>query len=204
MLTQFRSSSPLPFFLPTIVFLVLTCSIEVNAQATAERPQLPSKAYTDILKAEFDHGEYEPRFPDQSKWLDGGERYTILEQSAANKDQTDLVAYEAVSGKRSVLVAAKQLIPAGGKSPLDVNDYSWSADNSSLLTFTNSQKVWRRYTRGDYWLLRLSDGKLTQLGKSVPAASMMFCKFSPDGKSVAYVSRNNIYVESSQAIRFTS
>jgi dipeptidyl-peptidase-4 len=33
------------------------------------------------------------------------------------------------------------------------------------------------------------------LGKTLPASSLMFAKFSPDGNSVAYVSGNNIYVE---------
>ena len=38
-------------------------------------------------------------------------------------------------------------------------------------------------------------GSLNQLGKSLPASSLMFAKFSPDGNSVAYVSGNNLYVE---------
>jgi dipeptidyl-peptidase-4 len=36
---------------------------------------------------------------------------------------------------------------------------------------------------------------LTRLGTTLPASSLMFAKFSPDGKSVAYVCGNNIYVE---------
>ena len=42
----------------------------------------------------------------------------------------------------------------------------------------------------------MKDGKLQQLGKSLPEATLMFAKFSPDASRVAYVSRNNIYVES--------
>ena len=34
-----------------------------------------------------------------------------------------------------------------------------------------------------------------QLGKSLPASSLMFAKFSPDGSKAAYVSGHNIYVE---------
>ena len=33
------------------------------------------------------------------------------------------------------------------------------------LIFTNTRKVWRYHTRGDYWVLDMKTGKLTQLGK---------------------------------------
>jgi len=36
---------------------------------------------------------------------------------------------------------------------------------------------------------------LQQLGATLPASSLMFAKFSPDGAHVAYVSGHNIYVE---------
>jgi dipeptidyl-peptidase-4 len=61
--------------------------------------------------------------------------------------------------------------------------------------FTNTKKVWRLNTKGDYWLVDRKSGSLSQLGKTLPASSLMFAKFSPDGNSVAYVSDNNIYVE---------
>ncbi|MBA4318028.1 MAG: S9 family peptidase, partial [Flavobacterium sp.] len=47
----------------------------------------------------------------------------------------------------------------------------------------------------DYWVLDLITGNLTQLGKGLAESSLMFAKFSPDNKTVAYVSNENIYVE---------
>ena len=44
-------------------------------------------------------------------------------------------------------------------------------------------------------MLDIKSGKLRQLGKSFEPATMMFAKFSPDGSRVAYVSKQNIYVE---------
>ena len=44
-------------------------------------------------------------------------------------------------------------------------------------------------------MLDIKSGKLSQLGKSVEPSTMMFAKFSPDGSRVAYVSKQNIYVE---------
>lgn len=75
------------------------------------------------------------------------------------------------------------------------NDDVYNADKSYLLSFINRQKVWRYETRGNYQLVNLKTGEVRKLGNGLPEASLMFAKFSPDGKKVAYVSRNNIYVE---------
>jgi dipeptidyl-peptidase-4 len=140
-------------------------------------------------------GEYRATRPAESRWLDEGERYTVLEPSAAHADQSDLVAYETATGKRTILVPAQELTPTGARKPLDVEDYSWSDDGQHLLIFTNSQRVWRSRTRGDYWVLTLSGAKLTRLGGSAPEATLMFASFSPDGRLAAYVRANNLYTE---------
>jgi dipeptidyl-peptidase-4 len=94
-----------------------------------------------------------------------------------------------------VVINKKQLTPVGSDIPLSVRNFFFSNDESKLLIYTNSKKVWRYDTKGDYWLLNLNDQSLKQLGKGKPASSLMFAKFSPDDKKVAYVSDYNIYVE---------
>lgn len=128
-------------------------------------------------------------------WMKDSNGYSSIEK---NQDVggDDIVQYDAKSGRRSVLIAAGELIPAGEQTPLKVANYDWSADNTKLLIFTNTRKVWRYHTRGDYWVLDLASRKLSQLGKGAPEATLMFAKFSPDGSRVGYVSQNNIYVES--------
>jgi dipeptidyl-peptidase-4 len=128
------------------------------------------------------------------RWMKDSDGYSTLE---VNKETgaPDIVRYEARTGKRSVLISSKQLIPEHKSEPLQVADYSWSEDNTKLLIFTNTRRVWRYHTRGDYWALNLESGKLQQLGKDVERTTMMFAKFSPDASRVAYVSNQNIYVE---------
>ena len=63
------------------------------------------------------------------------------------------------------------------------------------MIFTNTRKVWRQNTRGDYWVLDTVTGSLKKIGGDAPEASLMFAKFSPDGNRVGYVRGNNIYVE---------
>ena len=64
-----------------------------------------------------------------------------------------------------------------------------------MLLFTNSARVWRANTRGDYWVYDLDTQTLTQLGAQFPESTLMFAKFSDDHSQVAYVQDLNVYVE---------
>ena len=59
-----------------------------------------------------------------------------------------------------------------------------------LLVFTNTRPVWRLNTRGDYWVLDRAAHKLRKLGGAdAKRSTLMFAKFSPDGRRVGYVRR---------------
>ncbi len=97
--------------------------------------------------------------------------------------------------QQTTIVPAAVLTPAGSKEPLAIRSFQFSEDEKQLLMYTNAKRVWRYDTRGDYWHLDVATRKLRQLGKGLPASSLMFAKFSPDGKRVAYVSQHNVYAE---------
>ncbi|HET7464544.1 MAG TPA: S9 family peptidase [Longimicrobium sp.] len=143
-----------------------------------------------------------------ARWLADGNAYTTLEPSGEVQGAMDIVRYDAASGSRQVLVSARRLVPPGASAALTVADYAWSADGSRLLVFTNTRKVWRDNTRGDYWVLDLGTGALRKLGGAdAPEASLMFAKFSPLGDRVAYVRQGDLYVErlsDGQLTRLTS
>ena len=128
------------------------------------------------------------------RWMKDNTGYSALETNASVGGK-NIVRYDAVTGGKEILVDAKQLINAGAKVPLNIDNYEWSDDNTKLIVFTNTQKVWRYNTKGDYWVLDLKSGVLFQLGKKLPPATLMFAKFSPDAKQVAYVCDLNIFVE---------
>jgi dipeptidyl-peptidase 4 len=125
----------------------------------------------------------------------GDVRWSVDGNSYYRVEKNELVQYTLPDNKPVVIISKKQITPVGSTSPLQISFYSFSADQQRLLIFTNTKKVWRLNTRGDYWVLDRNSGSLTQLGKTLPTSSLMFAKFSPDGKSVGYVSGNNIYVE---------
>jgi dipeptidyl-peptidase-4 len=183
----------------SLIALALAGPAPLIAQIAPDTPG-PSPQFVQTLHAIYEKHEYRTHAPKESRWLSDGDRYTILEDSAAKSGATDLrgtdlVAYETATGKRTVIISAEKLIPPGQSAPLAIDDYEWSGDHTQLLIFTNTQKVWRQNTRGDYWVLRLADGHLTKLGVDAPPSSLMFAKFSPDGRSVAWVQANNLYVE---------
>ncbi|MFL5515354.1 MAG: DPP IV N-terminal domain-containing protein, partial [Gemmatimonadales bacterium] len=130
-----------------------------------------------------------------SRWLGDGAAYTTLEPEAGGQGQ-DIVRYDVESGRREVLVSARELTPKDAGEPLEVENYAWSADQKKLLIFTNTRPVWRLNTRGDYWVLDRASGTLRQLGgRDAKSSTLMFAKFSPDGGRVAYVRENNLYAE---------
>jgi dipeptidyl-peptidase-4 len=133
----------------------------------------------------------------QVRWLDDS-TYTAVEPGAGGAG-TQLVRVDAASGRKSTLVEAAWLVAPGGKDTIELEDYDWSSDHGKLLIFTNSARVWRANTRGDYWVLDLATKTLRQLGGPAAKArpqQLQFAKFSPDGKHVAYVREHNLYAES--------
>ena len=153
----------------------------------------------------YQDSEFTSQWLGRIRWLADGSGYTAVEKSAKtklnenDKEESigkDIVFYDPNTLARTVLISAEQLTPKGGEKPLAIDNYLWSDDRSQVLIYTNSKKVWRSKSRGDYWLLNLSTLKLQQLGgQNVKASSLMFAKFSPDGSKVAYVANNNIYLE---------
>lgn len=148
------------------------------------------------LERIFASDEFTPERLGPVRWLDNAAAYVKLEVDSTVAGGRGLVRYEAATGKRDVWVPATRLVPMGDSVPLQVEDYSVSPDSKQLLVFTNSQKVWRQNTRGDFWALDLPSGRLRQLGgPGAKPSTLMFAKFSPDGGRVAYVRENNLYVE---------
>jgi dipeptidyl-peptidase-4 len=175
--------------LPTLaaVFALLA----IVPDSTAQEATDPGKVTLDRM---FGSGDFFPEFPGRSRWLEDGSAYTTLERSEAGPGR-DLVKYDAASGEREVLVSAAQLVPEGATRPLGIQNYEWSPDGSKLLIYTNSKRVWRFNSRGDYWVLDLETRALRQMGSDRPESSLMYGKFDPSGDRFGYVSKNDLFVE---------
>lgn len=107
----------------------------------------------------------------------------------------NIVRVDPRTDAETIIVKKETLTAAGAAGPLRVQSFDYSADKTKILLFANTVKVWRYNTRGDYYILTIASSSLKKIGAALPAQSLMFAKFSPDSKSVAYVSAGNIYAE---------
>jgi dipeptidyl-peptidase-4 len=167
--------------------LVLAAALPLSAQ-------VPDSVRAGVHRI-FGTRDFAPERFGPARWMENGAAYSTLERSAEVEGAMDIVRYETATGARSVMVAARQLVPAGRTGALDFDDYVWSADYNRLLLFTDTRKVWRQNTRGDYWVLDRRAGTLRKLGGDGPPSTMMYAKFSPAGDRVAFVRQGDLYVE---------
>jgi dipeptidyl-peptidase 4 len=164
----------------------------------AQLPE-PKQAADDLglltLDRIFNSGEFRAQSYGPISWLSKQGGYAMLAPSMQVKDAQDIVRVDPATGNSEVLVSAAHLIPKGETKPLTIEEYHFSANEAHVLIYTNSQRVWRKNTRGDYWLLDIGSGDLRKLGGDAKAAALHNATFSPDGTKVAYVRERNLFVE---------
>jgi dipeptidyl-peptidase-4 len=186
------------FLIPVLFFLLITAAVpsasfaQQTAPATSTSQQVPADSELLTVDSIF---TFRSRGLGPVQWQQDGTGYLALEPSANKKEFLDIVRYDAVSGERTIKVPVEKLTPAGASAPLLVEEFTLSTDEQKLLVFTNSERVWRSNTRGDYWVVDMKTGSLRKLGGDAKPSSLMFAKFSPDGSRVGYVRENNIYIE---------
>lgn len=82
----------------------------------------------------------------KTQWSKDGNAYYEIEQGkivAVNLlDPTHPASY----------LDAAQLTPKDSSGPLNIRSFTISTDQQKVLIFTNTKKVWRYHTRGDYWI----------------------------------------------------
>jgi dipeptidyl-peptidase 4 len=183
---------------------LLAAQIVLAAQQAPAVSQREAAATDDVIDRIFRDREFSPRAVPDRRWLDGGRSYVEIEPVDGASAGSTVVEYDVATGARkSVLITRAQLTPKDAVSPLDIEDLAWSRDKNRVLVFTNTRRVWRTNSRGDYWLLDRTAGTLKKLGGEAPDASLMYATFDREARRVAYVRQNDIYVESLEDGRIT-
>jgi dipeptidyl-peptidase-4 len=173
-------------------------TIRDEAPKDSGQPQPPSPLLT--LDRLFSAREFESEDIPPIRWSKRSSTYFTLIASPSGQGR-DLVRNDPAAGTQEVVVPAAVFVPEGGAAPLAVEAFEFSDDESQLLIYTNSRKVWRRNTRGDYWVLDVASGALRKLGGDAEPSTLMFARFSPDGSRVAYVRQGNLYVQELRGMR---
>lgn len=171
--------------------------------AWAEEPASTNRSSLTIDRI-FVAGDFDAAGAPRTVWKQRGPGYYTLEEPRAGGGGRDLVWHDVASETTEVVLPAHAFIPPQGSGPLSIEDYAFSPDESKLLLFTRSRRVWRENTRGDYWLMDVTSRELRQLGGDAPPSSLMFAKFSPDSTRIAYVRGNDLHVEDARDGRITA
>lgn len=191
---RFRGGSRINLYLLIGVVLAVPADSCCADEASAES-QMPQTEQS-MLTVDRIYGDNEFKVRNSgARWLEDGSAFTTLEKSDEHSEYHDIVRHDPTSGKQEIIVSASELIPPGESSPLKIEDYAWSESQTKLLIYTNTRRVWRRNTRGDYWVLDRSARQLRKLGGDSPPATLMFAKFSPTEQHVAWLRDRNIYIE---------
>ncbi|MBA3680669.1 MAG: S9 family peptidase [Bacteroidetes bacterium] len=90
----------------------------------------------------------------------------------------------------------KDLVSAGdikfnGKQ-LNIKTYQFSPNEDKLLLYENMEHVYRRSPKANYYVYDIASKKTVQL---TDKGQQFFPLFSPDGKKIAFVRENNLYIK---------
>lgn len=116
-----------------------------------------------------------------------GKHYTSL--VSLNKDQA-IVKYSYRSGKAvDTLVKASQLEEY--QEDMKIDYYRFTPDESRILIGAFSEKIYRYSTRENNFIYDLKSKTLKLIS---PGGKQRYATISPDGKNIAYVRGNNLFV----------
>ncbi len=73
-----------------------------------------------------------------------------------------------------------------------INDYQFSADEKKILISANKEPIYRLSFKATYFIYDIENGKLTKLSEN---GKQQLASFSPDGKQIAFVRDNNLFVK---------
>lgn len=116
-----------------------------------------------------------------------GLTYVDIEQAPG---KVSLTEYELKSGKK-----IKELVNGNDvrfdNRPIDLTSYELSPNEDKLLLFEQKENIYRRSPKAYYYVYDIAGKKTSRLSEQ---GKQMFPRFSPDGKKIAYVRDNNLYI----------
>lgn len=132
--------------------------------------------------------------------LNDGNTYVDVTE---DKDGYYISQFDLKSGKKTKDLVKGSDLAFNGKT-LDINTYQFSPNEDKLLLFEGMEAIYRRSSKANYYIYDIATKKTIQLSDK---GKQMFPLFSPDGKKVAFVRDNNIFIktiESGNEIQITS
>ena len=138
----------------------------------------------EISLEEIYDGTFRQEYLQSLQSLDNGKEYVALNRDRnANTSSIDVYSYKSGEKVRSLL-NSKDLSEISG-----FQGFELSENEDKILLSTNMEQIYRRSSRGIYYIYDVEDKTLTKLSDN----KVQEPTFSPDASKVAYVFENNIY-----------
>lgn len=112
-------------------------------------------------------------------WMNDGKYYTALSE---NK----VIRYDITTGQPVETIVEGAAL----STPIEIDAYSFSADEGKLLLQTGRRSIYRRSFLATYYVYDRATRNLRPLSES---ERQSYATFSPDGSKVAFVRENNLY-----------
>lgn len=120
-----------------------------------------------------------------------GLHYTVLEEEGG-QPAINQYAYR-TGAKVATLVKAEDLVPAGGKEPIEIEGYSFSGDERKMMFETGGEPIYRYSSFAYNYVFDRASKKLAPLS-DLGKPKQRLATFSPDGSRAAFVRDNNLFV----------
>lgn len=111
------------------------------------------------------------------------------EYAQISQDGKKVVKYSFKTGKETGVIF--DIDNVKGEKLDGFDDYEMTADGKYLLIETNYKRIYRRSFTADYYIYNVEDKTLRKLSDN---GAEQIPTFSPDGKKIAFVRKNNIYI----------
>ncbi len=120
--------------------------------------------------------------------LNDDKHYVILENGIF------IEKYEFKTGKKieSIARSGEILDPKSNKSIGKIDDFSFNSDETQLLIAYDETSLYRRSSESYYVVYNIKT-KLTQM--VFEDGKIQLAQFSPDGKNVSFIFKNNLYIK---------
>jgi dipeptidyl-peptidase-4 len=162
--------------------------LPLGAQAQEKTTSPPEITLEDL----FSEGTFRGESFEGGRWADEGPviRYT---ERATDTDTTHLMSLNLRTQEKKRLINGENLYAEDVDRNIQIEGYEYGPDGERVLIYTDSKRVWRRKTKGYYYVYDLDSKELTPVSDR-DDGYQMFAKFSPDGERVAFVRKRNLFM----------
>lgn len=130
-------------------------------------------------------GEFQAKGMDELQSMKNTNQYTVLNFDEKDSSmQIDLFDFASLKKVATLINTKNQYKLIAG-----IDSYLFSSDEKKILIANNTNYIYRRSFTADYFLYDIETKELTKILEQVQEPT-----FSPNGKQIAYVKENNIYI----------